>query len=430
LVVTLQNTGTISVTSLKGTLAMPAGITDLNGHQTATAYAANVSPNQVIALTFYLDVASTARPGSYNFTLDLSWTTSVSVTLAQSSTLSPPPVASPTTTSFPLSLTEQNTTVVAGSSTTTTFQVTNQGTASIYSPTFSLTVTSPLVLASIGAPVPTAQVDPGKTVSFQAHLTSGPSAAAGIYGGTLTVAFTDSNGASHSQSFPVSFPLQGTIILVLQNPVVTQSTTGFTVTGSILNEGSVPAYYLSISGLLGSNVATPVYLGEIDPNTPMPFSVTIPFAAPTNSTTAPKASNSSTATTSTTSSAVTFTFGSRTVTGNPGSFPGGLRGLNGSGAAEGSANIAITLSFKDSFSKSQVQSFTVPTTVRSASQLLSGQTTPRTSSSSNSELTDIAYGIVAALAGTLVVGAFMLRRYRAKRMASLPAEGRGEQAVI
>ena len=86
LVVTLQYLGTTSVTSLKGTVTMPTGITDLNGHQTATAYAASISANQVLTLTFNLDVASSVKPGSYNFTLGLSWTTSVSVTLTQNST--------------------------------------------------------------------------------------------------------------------------------------------------------------------------------------------------------------------------------------------------------------------------------------------------------------------------------------------------------
>ena len=38
-----------------------------------------------------------------------------------------------------------------------------------------------------------------------------------------------------------------------------------------------------MSGVLGATSATPVYLGEIDPNTPLPFSVTIPFVAPIGS---------------------------------------------------------------------------------------------------------------------------------------------------
>jgi hypothetical protein len=450
LVVTLQYLGTTSATSLEGTLTLPAGITDLNGRQTATAYAATATPDQVVTLTFNLDVGSSVKPGSYTFALELSWETSVSVGMAESGSVSPPPVAAPTT-SFSLSVVQQNSTVTAGSQISAGFQLTNQGTAPIYSPTFSLTVGSPLVLASIGTPNPTAELDPGKSANFVAQVTSGPSATAGIYSGTLTVTFTDSNGASHTQTFPVGFTLQGTIILILQNTAVTQTATGFTVTGSILNEGSASIYYASISGLLGVNTATPVYLGEIDPNTPLPFSVTIPFAAPTtlstnsstSSTSAASATGTATTTTSTNSSSrsgfpsISFTrtgTGSRSFSGAPGGFggfPGIVNGTRVGAASAGAATIAITLTFKNSFSQNQAQAFSVATTVKTASQLPGGASTAVTTTpSSNAELKDIAYGVVAAVAATLFVGAFMVRRYRAKKLASLPPEHRGEQSVI
>lgn len=441
LVVTLQYIGTTGVTNIKGTITMPGGITDLNGHQTESAYAASASPNQVVALNFYVDVGSGVRPGSYNFTLDLSWTTSVSTTLSQSNTVSPAPVASPTTTtSYPLTVVEQNSTIVAGSQTAATFQLTNLGSSPIYSPTFALTVASPLVLGSIGSPVPTSELDSGKSTTFVAHLTSSPSATAGIYSGTLTVAFTDSNGASHSQAFPVGFTLQGTIILILQNTAVTQTTTTLTVTGSILNEGTVAAYYASITGLMGTNAATPVYVGEIDPNTPVPFSITIPYLAPTNSTTTAPASRNGTANTATITSR-TFVIGNKTTVvggpGNPrnGSFPGGFpRAFNSTrsaGGAAGTANIAIALTFKDSFSKNQAQSFTVPTTIRSASELAARSFASTGNSSANGPmLTDVAYGVIGAIAATVIVGAVMLKRHRTKKMASLPPDQRGEQAVI
>lgn len=434
LVVSLQYLGTTSVASLKGVLSLPSGVTDVNGHATATAFAATASTDQLVALTFDLDFASSVPPGSYNFTLALSWTTSNSVALNQTAVISPPPVVSGTTTSFPLSVTQANSTLSAGSQTVTSFTLTNDGTATIYAPTFSLTVGSPVVLASIGSPVPVAQVSPGSNATFMAHVTSGPSAASGIYSGTLTVSFTDSSGTSHSQTFPVSFTLEGTIVLILQNTAVSQTATGFTVTGTILDEGSASAYYASISGLLGVSSATPVYLGEIDPNTPLPFSVTIPFTAP-----AAVATTAASGSSSTSSRSFSRAFNSsRTISGNftfPGNFsiPGGFAGFgNRSSAGAGaSVDIAISLSFKDSFGNGKVQAFTVPTTVKTASQLSNGAaTTVSSSSSSDTELKDIAYGVVAVVAATLLVGGLMARRYRAKRLASLPPEQRGEQSVI
>ncbi|MGH9917428.1 MAG: hypothetical protein ACRD6W_00935, partial [Nitrososphaerales archaeon] len=51
-------------------------------------------------------------------------------------------------------------------------------------------------------------------------------------------------------------------------------------------------------------------------------------------------------------------------------------------------------------------------------------------STSTSELQYVAYGVVAVVAAVLVVGGFMARRYRTKRLASVPQEQRAEQSVI
>jgi hypothetical protein len=450
LVVSVQYLGTASVASIKGTLTLPAGFTDLNGQPTATVYAATATPNQVVTLTFYLDIGSGVKPGSYSFPLDLSWLTSTSASESEGGIVSPPPIASQATTaSFPLSVTQQNSTITAGSQTSAAFVVANDGSATISSPTFSLSVNSPLVIASVGSPIPVPEVEPGSTATFVAQITSGPSATPGIYSGTLTVVFSDSSGASHTQTFPLSFTLEGTVILILQDTAVSQTATGFTVTGSILNEGSVAVYYASITGLLGVNSATPVYMGEIDPDTPLPFSVTIPFTAPvtvtTTTTSSTSANGSSSATsTSTTTSTVTgsrsftgfaggfnrTTLGNGTLTGFPGLLTGTL-GIAGSTGA-GAATIALTLSYKDTFGNVKTQGFSVATTIKTASQLGDGSATTFSTgkTSGNDDLTDIAYGVVALVAATFVVGALMLRRYRKNKFASMPQESRGEQSVI
>lgn len=443
LVVSLQYLGTTSVTSLRGSLDLPSGFTDLNGMSTATAYAPAASSGQVVTLTFDLDVGSAVKPGSYNFTLNLSWLTSVGVSVSQDTTVMPPPVAAATAAIFPLSVAQLNSTVTAGSKTAAGFTLTNEGSATLYSPTFSLSVASPLVLTSVDSAVPTSALAPRSNTTFVAHVTAGPSASPGIYSGTLTVAFTDSSGASHSQSFPVSFTLDGTVVLILQDTAVSQTATGFTVTGSILNEGSVAVYYASITGLLGPGSATPVYLGEIDPNTPLPFSVTIPFTAPatlTTSTTTAVVGNGSgrvllnqSSTSASRSASRSFNF-TRIPGGNfslpPGGFPGAFN-RSSSGSSGNTVDIALSLSYKDTFGSTKLQAFTVPTTVKSASQLAgSGPTTFSTSPSGGAGLRVVAYGVVVVLAVALVGGALMLRRHRARAFARLPPEGRGDESVF
>lgn len=445
LVVSLQYLGSVDITDLQGTLTLPVGVTDLNGHTKATAFATSASSNNVVTLTFDLDFANSLAPGSYNYTLALAWQTTNSIPFTQTAVLTPPPVVSAVATSFPLSLTQENTTLTAGSQSGTGFVLKNVGTSTIYTPTFSLTVGSPVVLASIGSAVPATQLAPGANETFAARLTSSPTSTQGIYGGELTVTFTDSSGSSHTETFPVSFTLEGTIILILQDTSVSQTISGFTVTGSVLDEGSASAYYVSISGLVGVSTATPVYLGEIDPNSPVPFSVTIPFTAPTSistaTTTAASGASSSFSTTFTFSGSRSFNF-TRTVSGSSTfSFPGvvsgsrsfagfpGLGGANSSSSA--SVNIAISLSFKDTFGNNRVQAFTVPTTVKTASQLGAGSTAVSTSSgTSSADMQYVAYAVVAAVVVVLVVGAVLARRYRERKLASLPPEQRGEQSVI
>lgn len=438
LVVTLQYLGTASVSNVEGTLTLPSGITDLNGNPTATAFAASATSNQVITLTFNLDVGNGVKPGSYSFPLALSWTTSVGIGVTQGATVSPPPVASPTTAaSFPLSMTQDNTTVTAGSIDPASFTLTNEGTQTIYSPTFSLNTESPVVLSSVGATVPAGELAPGGNETFTADLTAGPSASPGLYTGTLSLVFTDSSGTTHTQTFPLSFKVEGTVIFILQDTSVSQSTTGFTVTGSILNEGTVAAYYSSISGLIAGSSATPVYLGEIDPNTPTPFSVTIPFTAPTTvgSSSSTGASRSGTFTrTGTGARSFSGTF-SRSFTFN-GTLPGGFLGFNSTGtgvngsstASTGVASVALTLTYQDSFGSAKSSSFSLATTIKSASQLGSGSLAlSTTASSSGGELTDIAYGVVGLVVAVLVVGVILVRRYRADKIGNLPLE---EKSVI
>jgi hypothetical protein len=62
---------------------------------------------------------------------------------------------------------------------------------------------------------------------------------------------------------------------------VSQGSGNLTVSGSLLDEGTASAYYASVVGSTNSssrgNSGPVTYVGEIDPNTPVPFSTTIPF---------------------------------------------------------------------------------------------------------------------------------------------------------
>ncbi|MCL4519204.1 MAG: hypothetical protein M1587_08420 [Thaumarchaeota archaeon] len=116
-------------------------------------------------------------------------------------------------------------------------------------------------------------------------LASSPSSTPGIYSGSLAVTVSDSQGNQKTQSFSVGFRLSGVIDLVITGEQITQTNQTLTISGTILNEGTTPAYYAQIWGQANAGPGQKSYLGEIDVNTPLPFSVTVPASLPSSGTT-------------------------------------------------------------------------------------------------------------------------------------------------
>jgi len=172
--------------------------------------------------------------------------------------------------------------ILTGVPSEVTLNVTNTASTPIFDPTFALSVSSPLVVMSNSSySLNHGEIPAGGSIIFEATISSSPSATIGVYGGSLTVSYSNEYGISNSQTLQVGFVLTGTIELVIQDETVTQSTGNLTVSGSLLDEGTASAYYASVVGVTNSSAGGstgPVsYIGEIDPNTPVPFSTTVPY---------------------------------------------------------------------------------------------------------------------------------------------------------
>jgi hypothetical protein len=378
LVLTLQYLATSAVTSLQVTSTLPAGFTNQNGGSSYTTYSGTLSPFQTVQLTFYVDIASSQAPGSYQFPLTLTWSTTFASGLNQSLTASPPAIGL-SASSEVLSMSQMSDSVVAGTLSTVSFEVRNAGTGTIYSPTFSLSTSSPLVVMRISSS-PESSLGPGQTETLTAVVSASPSATPGVYGGEFSVSFADQSGAQHTQSFSAGLVLSGTVRLVVQDEVVSQTVTSLTVSGSLLNEGGTSAYYAQVTGSVqgsrNSN-ATAYYAGEIDPNTPVSFTITIPLSAPSSART---------------------------------------------------AVVLLGVEYKDSFGSSQTFATTSQASLESLQQLSASATSTPTQTSSGGDLvTLVSIGVVVAIAVVAVVGAIMVRRRRA---AMNPDRDRKEQEVI
>ncbi len=172
-----------------------------------------------------------------------------------------------------------STDISVGQTSTVSLLISNTGTASIYSPTFSLTVPQPLAVTSNSTYSRSGlTINPGENLKFNTNVTNGPKTPEGAYVGTLTVSYSDKFGNSHSSSFPVGIVAFGTIQLVIQDEQTVQNANGLDISGTLLNEGTASAFYAQvIANLTGSSNlgSATVYVGEVDVNTPLPFSITV-----------------------------------------------------------------------------------------------------------------------------------------------------------
>jgi hypothetical protein len=128
-------------------------------------------------------------------------------------------------------------------------------------------------------------ITPGQstTVSFEVYA---PTAAVGeSYQGSITLTYRELGEISYTEeTHTVSFSVQGWVNLVLYGIQVTPSATtsggNATVSGNLLNTGNLAAYNANVtveSEALAPGTQASVFLGEIDPNIPRPFSLLISF---------------------------------------------------------------------------------------------------------------------------------------------------------
>lgn len=256
---------------------------------------------------------------------------------------------------------------MVGSQTSIAFILENFGTGAIFSPSVSVTASSPIVVVGISPVNSSQEVLPGTGIEYDLVVGSSPGSSPGIYSGAITVTYLDSSGASHTQTFGTGIVLKGSVDFVLQDVTVSQASTDITVSGSLLNEGSEVAYYAQATGAVAGSPSESQasYIGEVDTNTPTPFTVTIPFAAPTS----PKSG----------------------------------------------ANITIHVTYKDTFGS--VLSYTGFTSVNleSASQLAFSSATTKTGSTSGGDLLVIvSYSVIGVVIAAVVGGVVFIRRNRPK----------------
>jgi len=121
------------------------------------------------------------------------------------------------------------------------------------------------------------------TLSFQVYA---PTTAIGnSYQGSVSLTYRQLGDISYTQEIhDVGFSVRGWISLKLYGVQLTPSVTSpggnVTISGNLLNSGNIAAYNANVtieSKTLALGSTASIYLGEVDPNIPRPFSLLVSF---------------------------------------------------------------------------------------------------------------------------------------------------------
>jgi hypothetical protein len=187
-----------------------------------------------------------------------------------------------------LTVTETGQSLIAGFNNTVTVTVVNNydGYIAIYDVGLTLSLPTGLNLVGTGGSwqYDSIMYGQGVTVSFQIYVPS--SAAGSSYAGTLTVTYKQLGDISYtSETHSLTFAVTGYINLIvygmLLSPGVITPGGNTTISGNVLNNGNLASYNANVTVESPALVPGPqnsVFLGEVDPTIPRPFSVLIVFA--------------------------------------------------------------------------------------------------------------------------------------------------------
>ena len=184
-----------------------------------------------------------------------------------------------------VSLTGQS--LIAGLNNTMTVTVTNNytGYIAIYDVDIQVSLPAPLVLVGTGGHWHYDSIQYGQSVTLTFPVYVPSSSAGSSYQGTVTGTYKQLGDVSYTEeTHLLAVSVTGYINLVVYGIAVTPSEISqggnTTISGSILNNGNLASYEANVTVESPALVPGPqnsVFVGEVDPNIPRPFSVLIVF---------------------------------------------------------------------------------------------------------------------------------------------------------
>ena len=168
--------------------------------------------------------------------------------------------------------------VLLGLNSSATLELTDIGNSTIGSPLISIAAPQGFTIAGNSTfYYPNVSIRPGGGIEVPVTLSSSPATSQGSYSIETTVEYYNSSGNVITKTFSVGFLALAKVVLVIQSFSENSSGNNVTVNGTLLNEGAGSAYYLTLVTTFqqGSAISNGTYyLGDVDSNTPTPFSIT------------------------------------------------------------------------------------------------------------------------------------------------------------
>lgn len=125
-------------------------------------------------------------------------------------------------------------------------------------------------------------LEPGGSTLITVEIFSPASSIGATYSGSLDLNYRDYYGEDHSYSYPIGIIVIGRIELVaygeIVNPQPARPGSEMSITATLLNKGNIAAMYVNASimpnSILGLKAESTAYIGEVEENSPVPFTLT------------------------------------------------------------------------------------------------------------------------------------------------------------
>ncbi|KYH41698.1 MAG: hypothetical protein AYL31_003840 [Candidatus Bathyarchaeota archaeon B26-1] len=125
-------------------------------------------------------------------------------------------------------------------------------------------------------------LEPGGSITIPVKVYAPEGSIGSTYSGSLTLNYRDDYGESHGESYPIGLIIVGRIELVVYGkevaPQPVKPGSKVSITATLLNKGNVAARYVNASivpnSLLDLTSESASYIGEVEENSPAPFTLT------------------------------------------------------------------------------------------------------------------------------------------------------------